>query len=321
MSVYTAVTTEQLRSFLDHYHIGELIEFAGIAEGVENTNYRVTTFDGDYILTLFEHFNHTQVPYYLSLLTHLHRNGIPCPQPIAMKGGTLLGTLEDRPAVLFSFLEGKSPLSPGQDELSMLGEAMAKMHLALDTVEGIENSSQEPHQAAIESVLSISHKLNADDTVLYQDELNYQQGISREHLARGLIHGDLFRDNCLIGEDGISGLLDFYSASVDAYILDIAIAVSDWCRDDKNELRKSDVDTVLGAYQEVRQLDQNEQALWPDMLRLAAFRFWCSRLADQLQPRIYELNVEKDPQDYKQLLIFLRNNTELMHIQVKKKAC
>ncbi|MDH5218938.1 MAG: homoserine kinase, partial [Gammaproteobacteria bacterium] len=60
MSVYTSVSTDQLKAFLSNYHVGDLKAFRGIAEGVENTNYRVSCTAGEYILTLFEHFTHEQ---------------------------------------------------------------------------------------------------------------------------------------------------------------------------------------------------------------------------------------------------------------------
>lgn len=314
MSVYTSVSTGQLKFFLSKYEIGELKTFIGIAEGVENTNYRVTNTSGDYILTLFEHFNHVQIPYYLSLLNHLHKDGVPCPQAITMKSGAQLGTINHKPAVLFTFLKGNSPRRANKTELTALGNAMARMHLSLRDIDDVDNT-QQPHQTAIESLQAFLDRLHPDEAWLYRDELKHQQGVLREYLPKGLIHGDLFKDNCLINNGDISGILDFYSASIDAYIFDIAIAASDWCRDEENELDEGNMNILLKAYQNIRKLDDNELALWPDILRLAAFRFWCSRLVDQFQPRDSELNVEKDPADYKQLLLYLRSNTSFLQIQ------
>ena len=313
MSVYTSVTADQLKAFLSNYPIGELKAYAGIAEGVENTNYRITSTSGDYILTLFEHFTQAQIPYYLALLTHLHNDGIPCPQAITMLKGTQLGTIHHKPAVLFTFLKGKSPDRANGAELVALGGAMAKMHISLGGIDDVDDAPQ-PHQTAIASLQGYFNLLHPDDVNLYQDELKHQQGIARQQLPRGLIHGDLFKDNCLINNGDISGILDFYSASVDAYIFDIAIAASDWCRDEENELDKDNVNILLKAYQKIRKLDDNELALWPDILRLAAFRFWCSRLVEQLQPRASELNVEKDPAEYKHLLLHLRDNVRFLRI-------
>lgn len=43
MSVYTALTPQELAQYLEQYDLGELLDFQGILDGVENTNYFVNT--------------------------------------------------------------------------------------------------------------------------------------------------------------------------------------------------------------------------------------------------------------------------------------
>ncbi len=80
MSVYTSVSQDEMRAWLQRYALGELVELKGIAAGVTNTNYFVTTTHGRYVLTLFEVLTLAEVPYFLKLKSHLSRHGVACPR-------------------------------------------------------------------------------------------------------------------------------------------------------------------------------------------------------------------------------------------------
>ncbi|HAN63779.1 MAG TPA: homoserine kinase, partial [Rhizobiales bacterium] len=54
MAVYTDVSDEELEAFIASYAIGGLTSFKGIAEGVENSNFLLTTERSNFILTLYE---------------------------------------------------------------------------------------------------------------------------------------------------------------------------------------------------------------------------------------------------------------------------
>ena len=43
MAVFTKVSKEDIENFIKNYSIGNLISFEGIVEGIENTNYKITT--------------------------------------------------------------------------------------------------------------------------------------------------------------------------------------------------------------------------------------------------------------------------------------
>ena len=79
MSVFTPVSDEQAAALLEHYTLGALEKLEGIAQGIENTNYFLTTTTGDYVLTLFEHIPREDLPFYVGLMDHLAHHGVTCP--------------------------------------------------------------------------------------------------------------------------------------------------------------------------------------------------------------------------------------------------
>jgi homoserine kinase type II len=100
MAVFTALARDDITRLLAHYAVGELREYSGIAAGIENTNYFVTTTDGEFVLTLFERLTHRQLPFYLELMRHLARRELPVPLPAENTAGSLVSELRGKPAAI-----------------------------------------------------------------------------------------------------------------------------------------------------------------------------------------------------------------------------
>lgn len=81
MSVFTPVSAAEASAFLRRFSLGELERLEGIAQGVENTNYFLTTTTGEYVLTLFEKVPRADLPFYIGLMHHLAHHGVACPIP------------------------------------------------------------------------------------------------------------------------------------------------------------------------------------------------------------------------------------------------
>jgi homoserine kinase type II len=114
VSVYTPVTEPELDAWLAQYSIGRLKALEPIKAGIENTNYFVTTTHGRYVLTLFERLPAAELPFYLELMAHLARHGVPSPAPIADLSDHYLQTLKGKPAALVVRLPGRSIEEPGE---------------------------------------------------------------------------------------------------------------------------------------------------------------------------------------------------------------
>ncbi len=130
MAVFTRVTESDISAWLSDYSLGSLLELQGIPAGIENTNYFVTTSNGRFVLTLFEVLKADELPFYLNLMSHLARHGIPCPAPVANGKNHFLGELNGKPACIVSRLSGKSITQPSVANCAAVGAMLGQMHNA-----------------------------------------------------------------------------------------------------------------------------------------------------------------------------------------------
>jgi len=309
MAVFTEVSPEQAQNLLLDLNLGQLTELRGIAGGIENTNYFATTDHGAYVLTLFERLTHAQLPFYLHLMKHLAQRGIPVPDPAANAAGTILHTVNGKPAAVVNRLFGKSQLAPAAPHCAAVGAMLARMHLA-----GQNYAQHQPNLRGLpwwnDTVPVVLPHLSADQATLLTSELAYQNALAESaayaRLPRGPIHADLFRDNVMFdGPDGtqLSGFFDFYFAGVDTWLFDIAVCLNDWCIDLPSGQHDSErASAFLAAYAAERPLTADEQQLLPALLRAGALRFWISRLWDYHLPREAAMLTPHDPTHFERVL-------------------
>ena len=305
MSVYTKVTPEQLSCWLQGYAVGALQDMQGIAAGIENTNYFVTTERGRYVLTLFERMGERELAFYLNLRAHLARHDIPCPAPVARSDGALLGTLAGKPAALVTRLSGDPVQNPDTAHCEQVGRVLAAMHIAGLSF-GVKLDNPRGPQWRRETAPQVLPFLDARRQQLLLSELEFQSQQEFNALPRGAVHADLFRDNVLFEQsDGalrIGGVIDFYFGGVDAFVFDLAVTVNDWCVHPDGGIDPPRAQALLSKYVARRPLSAAEHQAWPAMLRAAALRFWLSRLYDFYLPRPGELTHAHDPEHFRRIL-------------------
>ena len=301
MSVFTPVTPDALDEWLSNYAIGHLVELRGISEGVQNSNFFVTTSLGRYVLTLFETLSHAELPFYLHLMAHLARHGLPVPAPIADLDNEYLGTLSGKPAALVRRLSGASDMSPSAARCTKVGTMMAGLHLAGQRFGRRQENPRGPAWRA-RTAQAVRPYLSADEQALLDAEMQFQASVDVAALPDGAIHADLFRDNLLWDGADVGGVIDFYFAGNDALLFDLAVTVNDWCSTADGALDPARTHALLAGYHLERPLTAAEHAAWPAMLRAAALRFWLSRAEDFHPPRDGEMVQVKDPNVYRDLL-------------------
>ena len=293
MSVFTPVSSADADALLARYTLGALESLEGIAQGVENTNYFLTTTTGEYVLTLFEHIPREDLPFYVGLMDHLARHDVRCPLPMRSNDGGMLAEVNGKPAVIVTKLPGAPRARPSASDCHDAGRLLADIHIAgIEYDAGLENwRGRAWRERFAEAVRPFISRAEAD---LIDAENQYQAIHDDTVLPQGVIHGDYFHDNVLWDGDGSAGVIDFYFACDDALAYDVAIGVNDWCVTREAEVDRGRARAFIAGYESRRPFTDFERELWPAMLRRAALRTWLGRLGYNHFPRASEMTIPKD---------------------------
>lgn len=310
MSVFTPVSHEQLAGFLDGFDLGRLIEHRDIIGGTENSNFFVATERGEYVLTLIERGPEAQLSFLVDLLDCLHRAALPVPYAIRDRQQRALRQLNGRPALLQPRLFGKHVDVADASHCQAVGRVLAQLHGATDG-SGLQRRSDRGLDWMVQQANRLRQRSDVHSQQLLMDMLPVLERLRshRPALPEAILHGDLFRDNVLFEGHHLTGLIDFHNAFSGWALYDVAICVNDWCLAEQGGLDARRADALLAGYAAVRRFTPLEAELWPDILRLAALRFWLSRQLAAEQHAGQRGVLIKDPAHFRALLAHHRELT------------
>lgn len=310
MAVYTHVAEREVRALADQYGLGDLLSHEGVEQGVENTNYIVSTSKGRFVLTLFERrVDPDDLPFFMSAMAHMTAHGVPSPTPLAGPDGSVITTIAGRPAAITTFLPGAQRMAPTAADARAMGAMTARLHNAAQGFLG-----KRPNALGLADWRRIAaaigdhaERASAGLSAFIAEELSLLQQEWPTALPRGLIHADLFPDNVFFRGAEISGIIDFYFSCTDFFAYDLAIALNAWCWND-GSWRAENSEAFLQGYGEMRRLSAPERDALPLLMRGAAIRILLTRLYDFLNQVEGAMVKVKDPLEYEALLKYLRSH-------------
>ncbi|ENW05927.1 homoserine kinase [Acinetobacter beijerinckii] len=307
MSVYTPLSLEEVQAFAEPYGLA-VIDLIPIQGGIQNTNYfLVDQSQKQYVLTVFEELDAEGAGELVPVLDCLGDADVPVAVPLKHQGQAI-HTIADKPAQIAPRLMGEHPEEATLVQIQAIAQAQAKMHLALKDFP-LERDFNRNHLYWSDVAEQLRPNMNEDDQSLLDQVFQQFAHITQQHPNRpmGFIHSDLFRDNTLFEGDQLQGILDFYELNQDEFLFDIAISINDFCTAyPQAHLDQAKANAFLAAYQNIRQLTDDELACLNIFLAMAACRFWSMRLQvaqkNAEQDRTGEDISQKDPLEMRMML-------------------
>jgi len=308
MAVYTKISDDQIKEYLRSFDIGSVVSFDDIEGGINNSNYRLITSGGKYILTIIEHEEYKKnMNLYLSFIESLNKKDIPCPKVIYNIKGEWHSVIKGKLSIISGLIEGEHIKDIKTIHVKSIAKLLAKMHLAVEglTVKGYNMFSLAECKKVIEKCGNNLDTIEGELSFLLKEELIFLKENKPAGLPSGIVHADLFPDNVFFNkENAVSGIIDFYLSCSEVFIYDLMITINAWCFNKSGEIDKNRLNNFIESYESIRPLTADEKKALPIFGRVTALRIITSRAYDWLNPKKDALVVPNDPKEYLNILKF-----------------
>ena len=315
MAIYTKLKEEDVNNFFLKYDLGKVLEYKGIQEGIENTNYFIKTEKGKYILTIYEkRVNEKDLPFFINLMRNLYKFDFKCPRPIKNNDQNYITHIHGKNAAVVTFINGSSKKTLSPQNCYEVGVETAKLHLITKNMKINRDNS-----LSIKSWPKLFDRIKNDCLKIHNNmsdiiELSLKEIEKNwpKNLPSGIIHADLFPDNIFFKDEKISGIIDFYFSCNDFYCFEIAVCINALCFDGRKENLSCNITKskkFLDGYSSIRKITLNEKNNLKILSQGAAMRFLLTRVFDFINSSSGAIVTIKDPIEYLKRLEF--------HSQVK----
>tara|TARA_X000001036_G_scaffold435187_1_gene475938 strand:- start:668 stop:1636 length:969 start_codon:yes stop_codon:yes gene_type:complete len=316
MAVYTKFTQKDINSILYNYSIGDLNDFKGIQEGIENTNYYLLVNKKKYILTIYEkRVKEEDLPFFSELMMGLNKFNFSCPVPVINNVNSPITEYKKKKLMIVSFIEGKAKDVLNPENCKSVGIETAKLHKITKNfkIKRHNDLSINSWRKIFNSVKDECNKIHKDLPKLIESNLKDVENHWPDDLPSGIIHADLFNDNIFFKENKFSGIIDFYFSCNDFYAFEIAICFNALCFDGpQNNLsfNVTKAKNFIDGYNQIRKLSDKEKKSIKVLSQGSALRFLLTRVFDALNVIEGAIVKVKDPMEYLKRLEFHKNSKD-----------
>ncbi len=295
MARYTTLSPTELAHIVAQYPIGTSLKLEEIPGGFGNSNFKLITTDGEFLLKICDEKDSAELNMQIRLLEHLRQYGYPTVYPILTKDQKPLTHEPFGSVMLYPFLQGEEP-SPSANILAQLGEALAKLH-CIPPVVGLPPfamgiSQMHPFLKEVQDTEFATHPFVES----LKSQLEEIEPLLNLPLSKGLLHGDLFLDNTLFDGEEMVAILDFEEGCYDTLLIDVGMTIIGCCYTSDDRLNLETVQRFLDAYNAMRPFTESEWKHLDRFVHYAALSiaFWRFRQFNIRRPDAHRANTYKE---------------------------
>eukprot|EP01128_Nolandella_sp_AFSM9_P009449 TRINITY_DN6049_c0_g1_i1.p1 TRINITY_DN6049_c0_g1~~TRINITY_DN6049_c0_g1_i1.p1 ORF type:complete len:328 (+),score=61.73 TRINITY_DN6049_c0_g1_i1:37-984(+) len=281
---YTKVNTEEVASIFSKYTLGAPSAFVHLKGGLANSNYRVDTDTGAYLLKICNEKTYEELVLHVAAMLKLkkadYKTSYPYPKtnaPLEDTDSYILKFNQDY-VIIYEFVFGQcgSYESTSLNRLKEIGKQVALLSLVDEPQELGLPTAPMGYTLLSELVKSMGkndelakHELHEVFKTILNEYIEKTEAF-KDVLSLSLIHSDVFCDNILYGEqeDDLT-IIDFEEISYDYAMLDVGMTIIGCCcKDGKMDLQKREA--LLSGYTSTRTLSEQELDLIQLFTRFSA---------------------------------------------------
>jgi homoserine kinase type II len=285
MAALTPLSMADAKALFAEYDLGEAcdgMEVTTVTAGTVNSSYAVRFGETRRFVRIYEEQDHDGARTEAARLELLAGRGVRTPAPLRRRDGAFVGTMHDKPVVVFPWRDGEmrclASVMPA--DAHRVGVALAELHRAgADISVAVGRFEPSDLEVRLDRLAGVPFPAIASQAGPLREKLAHWVEKRDASLPRGFVHGDVFRDNVLWnGEGEISALLDFESASLGVLAYDLMVTVLAWSF--RDGLEEAIARGIVEGYETVRVMGEDERAGLLAEGCVAAVRFAITRLTD-----------------------------------------
>lgn len=218
----TPISPALIKELQQHYDLSFDDSGIKLTGGYECDVWRV----GDYVMRISPEWrSDAELNWTYGYVTELGKEIPEVVAPIKTKDDAYFFRFENRPVLVFPYVEGTPLDSDNPEHLRQSAELLARIHVALMRLsDGTTRPPSHP-SAPTEEPIQDDPKYIQDDAL---DDW-YNEFVQQEDLPMGLMHGDYYRANILCDGNMIAGVIDWDGLHNGAIICEIAWSTWEHC--------------------------------------------------------------------------------------------